>query len=105
MQSEKPAAGTMVARNSSVQLNLISATVIRKMPDFRGSSVRIAASFFLSAGIPFQVVGSGKVVSQFPVQASRLRKALQPSSIVITEAYLHLSAFLRKTCRGCSNET
>ncbi len=76
MQSEKPAAGTMVARNSSVQLNLISATVIRKMPDFRGSSVRIAASFFLSAGIPFQVVGSGKVVSQFPGAGQPIEKGI-----------------------------
>ncbi|MGO9480828.1 MAG: penicillin-binding transpeptidase domain-containing protein [Candidatus Kryptoniota bacterium] len=66
VESEKPAAGSAVPKGTSVKLNLVLAKRITKMPNFRGTSVRMAASFFLSAGIPFHVVGSGRVVSQFP---------------------------------------
>jgi cell division protein FtsI (penicillin-binding protein 3) len=66
VQLEKPAAGTVVPKGTLVQMNLVLAKRITKMPDFCGASVRKASSFFLSAGIPFHVVGSGKIVSQFP---------------------------------------
>lgn len=64
--SEKPSAGTMVERGSTVQLKVAEASHITRMPNFRGTSVRNATSFLLAAGIPFHVVGSGRIVSQSP---------------------------------------
>ncbi len=64
--SEKPAAGTPVAKGSTVRLKVADASHVTRMPDFRGASVRNATSFLLSAGIPFHVVGSGKIVGQSP---------------------------------------
>jgi len=78
--SEKPAAGTMLAKGAEVQLNFIDAKKISRMPDFHGSSVRKATSFLLSAGIQFHVNGSGKIVSQSPDPGSPINKK---SSVVI----------------------
>ncbi len=64
--SEKPSAGTLVAKGSTIILKVADASHVTRMPDFRGASVRNATSFLLSAGIPFRVVGSGKIVGQSP---------------------------------------
>ena len=74
--SEKPAAGAIVPKGSEVQLNLVDARHVTKMPDFRGASVRKAASFLLSAGIPFHVVGSGKIVGQSPNAGQPINKKI-----------------------------
>ncbi len=66
VQAEKPSAGTMVQKGTTVLLGLTDAKKISRMPNFIGANVRKAATFFLSAGIPFHVVGSGKIVGQVP---------------------------------------
>ncbi len=75
--SEKPSAGTIVAKGSTVQLKVTDASHVSRMPNFTGASVRNATSFLMSAGIPFHVVGSGKIVGQSP-------KAGQPVSRNVT---------------------
>ncbi len=74
VQSEKPLAGTVIPRGSTVQLNLIDPKHITRMPDFSGNSVRKATSFFLSAGIPFRVIGSGTIASQSPKAGEAINK-------------------------------
>jgi cell division protein FtsI (penicillin-binding protein 3) len=74
VQSEVPAAGAVVPRGSIVRLSLIPAMNVMKMPDFCGASVRKAASFSLAAGIPFRVVGSGKIISQYPPAGQRISR-------------------------------
>ena len=74
--SEKPAAGAIVPKGSEVQLNLVDARHVTKMPDFRGASVRKATSFLLSAGIPFHVVGSGEIVGQSPNAGQSINKKI-----------------------------
>ncbi len=64
--SEKPSAGTMVDRGSTIELKVADASSITRIPDFKGTSVRNATSFLLAAGIPFHVVGSGRIVGQSP---------------------------------------
>lgn len=74
--SEKPAAGTVVPRGSTVELKVADASHVTRMPDFRGSSVRNATSFLLAAGIPFHVVGSGKIVGQSPRAGQPVNKKI-----------------------------
>ena len=64
--TEKPNAGTFVLKGSAVGLNFIDAKKVTKMPDFRGINIRKAASFLLSAGIHFHIIGGGKILSQSP---------------------------------------
>lgn len=64
--SEKPSAGTMVERGSTIALKVKDASHVTRMPNFTRTSVRNATSFLLAAGIPFHVVGSGKIVGQSP---------------------------------------
>ncbi len=66
VMSESPAPGTMVKKGSIVSIKTADASRVKKMPDFTGTSVRNATSFLLSAGVPFRVVGSGKIVAQTP---------------------------------------
>ncbi|MCL5266839.1 MAG: penicillin-binding transpeptidase domain-containing protein [Bacteroidetes bacterium] len=66
VQAEKPSAGAMVQKGSTVHLALTDARRIDRMPNFLGANVRKAATFFLSAGISFHVIGSGKIVRQVP---------------------------------------
>lgn len=72
--SQKPDAGELVPKGSTVQINLVDAREILKMPDFHGASVRKAASFLLAAGIQFHVAGSGKILSQSPNPGSPINK-------------------------------
>jgi hypothetical protein len=74
VQSEKPLAGTVIPKGSSVQLNFVDAKHITKLPDFRGASIRKATSFLLSAGIPFHVVGSGRIISEYPKAGEAINK-------------------------------
>lgn len=74
--SEKPSAGTMVKRGSTVELKVANARHITRMPDFKGTSVRNATSFLLAAGIPFHVVGSGKIVGQSPRAGEPVKKSV-----------------------------
>lgn len=74
VKSEKPAAGTSILKGAAVQLVLVDARKISKMPDFHGASVRKATSFLLSAGIQFHVIGSGKIISQSPNPGSPINK-------------------------------
>ncbi|MCL5020983.1 MAG: penicillin-binding transpeptidase domain-containing protein, partial [Bacteroidetes bacterium] len=64
--SEKPSAGTVVRKGSTIDLKVVDASQVTRMPNFKGTSVRNATSFLIAAGIPFHVVGSGKIVSQTP---------------------------------------
>ncbi len=64
--SEKPTVGSLLSKGETVHLTMQDAKLITRMPDFRGGSVRKATSFLLSAGIPFQISGSGRIVSQIP---------------------------------------
>lgn len=72
--SQKPDAGELVPKGSTVQINLVDAQQISKMPDFHGASIRKATSFLLAAGIQFHVAGSGKVLSQSPNPGSPINK-------------------------------
>lgn len=74
VESEKPAAGSMVSKGSTVHLSLVDARHITRMPDFLGANVRKAATFFLSAGIPFHVIGSGRIVGQHPRPGSLINR-------------------------------
>ncbi len=76
VQSEKPSAGTMIQKGSVIRLELADARQIAHMPNFIGANVRKAATFFLSAGIPFHVVGSGKIVGQVPRPGTRINKSI-----------------------------
>jgi cell division protein FtsI (penicillin-binding protein 3) len=72
--SEKPAAGAMVAKGSTIQLKVADASHVTRMPDFKGASVRNATSFLLSAGVPFHVVGSGRITGQYPKAGQPVNK-------------------------------
>ncbi len=74
VKSQKPSGGTMVPKGTLVELSAIDARKISRMPDFKGESVRKATSFLLSAGIPFQVVGSGRIVGQSPRAGEQVSK-------------------------------
>ncbi len=76
VKSEKPAAGAMVRKGSTVYLTLVDARHITRMPDFLGANVRKAATFFMSAGIPFHVVGSGRIVGQYPRPGSPISRKI-----------------------------
>jgi len=68
--SQEPAPGSLVQKGSRVVIIATDPDKITSMPDFRGSASRKASSFFLSAGIPFKVIGSGQVVTQIPAPGS-----------------------------------
>jgi cell division protein FtsI (penicillin-binding protein 3) len=68
--SQKPAPERLVSKGSTIELDFVDARKSSRLPDFKGASVRKAASFLLEAGIRFHIVGSGKIVSQFPVAGS-----------------------------------
>ena len=79
--SEQPVAGTMVPKGAAIQLSFVDAKKMTRLPDFRGASIRKATSFLLSAGIQFQVIGSGKIMSQSPMPGSPINRK---STVVIS---------------------
>ncbi len=74
VQAEKPSAGTEVPRGATIDLKMVDASHVTKMPNFKGTSVRNATSFLIAAGIPFHVVGSGRIVGQTPSAGQPLSK-------------------------------
>ncbi len=72
--SEKPCAGTVVSRGSTINLNVVDASQVTRMPNFKGTSVRNATSFLIAAGIPFHVVGSGRIIGQTPSAGQPISK-------------------------------
>ncbi len=76
VRKEIPGAGTLAAKGKTVRLLFEDAKLVTRMPDFRGASVRAATSFLLSAGIPFQITGSGPISSQSPSPGVQINKRI-----------------------------